>query len=111
MDPSHTGEAAEKRRSVMKQRRQEELAWDAAHPDIKVYEAEFAKEILPGLRGLSLTRIAAATGLSQQYCSLIRRGLKVPHARHWTSFRVFVAANEEQKLPLRKGTERSRREA
>jgi hypothetical protein len=89
IDPSQTGAAAEKRRSVVKQRRQEELEWDAAHPDVQVDEAAFARDILPTLQGLSLTQIAAATGLSQHYCSLIRRGLYVPHPRHWEGFRRY----------------------
>jgi hypothetical protein len=28
-----------------------------------------------------------ATGLSEHYCSLIRLGKAVPHARHWEAFR------------------------
>jgi hypothetical protein len=90
VDPSQTGAAAEKRRNVMKQRRQEELAWDAVHPDVQTDEAAFAREILPGLRDLPLSQIAAGTGLSQQYCSLIRRGLKVPHPRHWSRLGELV---------------------
>jgi len=27
--------------------------------------------------------MVAATGLSVDYCSKIRRGLKTPHPRHW----------------------------
>lgn len=81
--PSHTGEASEKRRSRMQQRKQEEQEWDATHPDTEVDEEVFRTEILPGLQGVPLSTLASATGLSQQYCSLIRRGLKVPHHRHW----------------------------
>jgi hypothetical protein len=28
-----------------------------------------------------------ATGLSPNYCSMIRRGKVIPHARHWAAFR------------------------
>jgi hypothetical protein len=59
IDPSQTGEAAEKRRSVVKHRRHEELKWDAAHPDVQVDEAAFAREILPRLRDLSLSQLSA----------------------------------------------------
>lgn len=82
IDPSHTGEASEKLSSRMQQRKREEAAWDAAHPDVEVDEEVVGSEILPGLRGVMLSTLVAATGLSQQYCSLIRRGLKVPHRRH-----------------------------
>jgi hypothetical protein len=75
----------------MKQRRQEELAWDADHADIEIAETMFTKEILPGLQGLSLTQMYAAAGLSRQYSSFIRRGLKVAHPRHWERFRRLAA--------------------
>lgn len=93
IDPSQTGEAAEKRRSTMRQRRREEAEWDTAHSGVDRDESAFKSEVLPSLQGLSLSTISAATGLSQQYCSLIRRGLKVPHPRHWTSFKNLA---EEQ---------------
>lgn len=89
-DPSQTGEATEKRRAVMTQRRREEAEWNAAHVDRIADESIFRTEILPTLQGLSLSTIVAATGLSQQYCSLIRRGLKVPHTRHWPSLSALL---------------------
>jgi hypothetical protein len=91
IDPSQTGEAATKRRDTMKQRRREEAKWDEAHPDVEVDEEVFRSEILPGLQGVPLSTLAAATGLSQQYCSLIRRGLKMPHSRHWQSLRELTS--------------------
>lgn len=87
-------QAAEKRRTMMKQRRKEELDWDAAHPDVRVDEEIFAREILPQLQRLSLSVISEHTGLSQQYCSLIRRGLYVPHPRHWAALRRLAIPNE-----------------
>jgi hypothetical protein len=78
----------------MRHRRREELDWGATHPDIRADKAVYAREILPRLKGLSLAEIAKVTGLSlaeiakvtglsQQYCSLMRQGLKVPHPRYW----------------------------
>ncbi|MGI8485125.1 MAG: hypothetical protein ACR2OU_12780 [Thermomicrobiales bacterium] len=62
----------------IKQRLKDQHAWEAEHgndadPD------RFAREILPVIQDVSLTELANATGLSVQYCGLIRRGLKVPH--------------------------------
>lgn len=94
VDPSQTGEAATKRHDTMKQRRREEVAWDEVHQDADGDETVFRSEILPRLQGLSLTQISAATGLSQQYCSLIRRGLKVPHQRHWTSLESLAVSSK-----------------
>lgn len=75
----------------MKQRRREEAEWDLAHPDVEADEEVFRSEILRKLQALPLSRISAATGLSQQYCSLIRRGLKVPHHRHWGALKSLIA--------------------
>jgi hypothetical protein len=50
----------------------------------------FVREILPGLQGVTTTRMATATGLSIQYRSRIRRGLNVPHPMHWQSLADLV---------------------
>lgn len=95
IDPAQTEEAAEKCGVIMRQRKREELEWDATHPNAQVDEVAFAGEFLPTLQRLSLTQISAATDLSQQYCSLIRRGLKVPHARHWEALRSLCEQGRE----------------
>ncbi len=59
-------------------------AWNAEHP-VKPDPRIFRDEILPELTNVSLGEMAAATGLSKAQCSAIRRGLKVPHPRHWES--------------------------
>jgi hypothetical protein len=56
-------------------------AWEVANGNTELDEAAFTIEILPKIRGVSLS----ATRLSPQHCSPIRRGLKVPHPRHWES--------------------------
>jgi hypothetical protein len=55
--------------------------WDACNPD-RPDPAIFRTEILPGLPALPIDALVAATGLSEHYCSLIRLGKRVPHARH-----------------------------
>jgi hypothetical protein len=35
---------------------------------------------------ISLSRLLRATGLSLRYVSLIRRGERTPHPRHWQAF-------------------------
>jgi hypothetical protein len=37
-----------------------------------------------------LARIVAFTGLSLRYASLIRRGEKVPHPKHWVTLRTVA---------------------
>jgi hypothetical protein len=45
--------------------------------------AIFENEIWPKLGEVSLIKMMRATGLSRTYCGLIRRGVKIPHPRHW----------------------------
>ncbi len=81
-DPSQSREARKHRGKKNSQRMQEQKVWEAEH-DREADPDVFRRDILPKLRGVSLGMMANATGLSQQYCSQIRRGLKVPHERHW----------------------------
>lgn len=80
-DPAHGGRAARRRGASIARRNQEMADWDKKHdrPDPQL----FSREILPLLRGIPLEQITEATGLSLRYCALIRRGLYVPHPRHW----------------------------
>jgi hypothetical protein len=40
----------------------------------------------PLIQGVPLSRLQRATGLSLRYVSLIRRGERTPHPRHWQAF-------------------------
>ena len=53
----------------------------------------FTREILPGLQGVPLREMSEATGLTQGYCSFVRRGLKVPHKRHWNALKRLGMTN------------------
>lgn len=92
-DPTHGGAAARRRAESLAQRRQEATAWDRTNrrPD----PAEFARSILPDLQGTSLSRMVEVTGLTVKYCSLIRRGLYVPHPRHWEALKSLVIFKED----------------
>jgi hypothetical protein len=52
----------------------------------------FQEEILPLLERVPLSRLVQATGLSQAYCSQIRRGALVPHPRPWAALKELAAA-------------------
>lgn len=45
----------------------------------------YQREILP-LIHVPLSRLQRATGLSLRYVSMIRRGERAPHPRHWRAF-------------------------
>jgi hypothetical protein len=64
-------------------------AWEAEHPE-RPDPAVFAAEILPGLRGVPLRTIAAATGLSVSYAAEVRGAKKIAHPRHWPALRKLV---------------------
>ena len=71
-------------------RRYAEAEWETEHP--KALDPDFfAREIRPQLADVTLAAIVRATGLSQPYCAMIRRGERVPHPRHWEALRALEA--------------------
>lgn len=86
LDPSHGGEAASKRARTLARRREEAKAFEAILEELPPREV-FIREILPTLQTIGVRAMAEATGLTRSYCSMIRRGLYVPHARHWEALR------------------------
>ncbi len=82
-DPAHGGRAAYLRGAKNAAHQAAVHEWTGGTGDPKV----FAREILPQLSAVKVTAIAAATGLSEHYCSMIRLGKKVPHPRHWETLR------------------------
>jgi CRISPR-associated protein Cas1 len=81
-EPSKGGEARRKLGEKNSQHMKDQAVWDAEDQSEAVPEV-FRREILPGLQAVSLSTMASATGLSEGYCSFVRRGIKVPHLRHW----------------------------
>jgi hypothetical protein len=80
--PTDHPETREKIGRANAARRQEELAWEAEH-GAGGDEERFRRELLPQIQGVPLRELARRSGLSLMYCSQIRRGLHVPHPRHW----------------------------
>jgi hypothetical protein len=85
-DPAHGGAAGKARAQKNSAHQLAAGRWTGSMPD----PAEFASEILPGLRAFTVGQLAVATGLSEAYCSRIRRGVMVPHPRHWSAFRSIL---------------------
>ncbi len=90
-DPSHGGAAARARGERNAAHVEANQHWAREHSsdaaaDAQASDAEaFARDVLPGLQGVPLRVMAEAAGLSLYYCSLIRRGQRVPHPRHWAA--------------------------
>jgi hypothetical protein len=85
-DPTHGGQAARKRGQVTADRKREIADWEARYGQLVDLSA-FEREILPLIREVPLSQLVRATGLSLRYVSQIRRGERVPHPKHWDSFR------------------------
>lgn len=98
-DPSKGGEMAKRRAAKVVQRMKIQAAWEAEHGTVE-NPVVFQREILPHLREVTLRAMAKATGLSEQYCSLIRRGLYVPHLRHWSALRGLDSSNNSVEAPV-----------
>ncbi len=79
-------------------------AWEREHglADPQVYK----REILPKLATVPLRQLVAVTGLSTTTCSRIRRGLRVPHPRHWKALERLISAMPPRQCSpdLRKST-------
>lgn len=88
-DPRTTPQALAKVAQAISRRRREATEWNATNE--RPNPAEFTREILPRLQGIPLSALSVATGLSVPYCSCVRRGLYVPHPRHWDALRAVVA--------------------
>ena len=56
--------------------------WDETHGKLVDLSA-FQRDILPLIQHVPLSQLQRAAGLSLRYVSLIRRGERVPHPRHW----------------------------
>jgi len=91
VDPSHGEDAARRRGATQRMRIEARTQWERDNP--MPSQDVFATEILPGLQGVSVRTLAAATGLSGSYCSSIRRGMRVPHPTHWEALRKLSEGN------------------
>jgi CRISPR-associated protein Cas1 len=85
-DPTHGEAAAARRAETNITRKRQAREWDEEHGKLVDLSA-FQRDILPRIQDVPLSRLQRATGLSLRYVSLIRRGERTPHPRHWHAFR------------------------
>lgn len=84
-DPTHGATAATRRAETNVTRKREGRDWDKQHGKLVDLSA-FQRDVLPLIQGIPLSQLQRATGLSLRYVSLIRRGERTPHPRHWQGF-------------------------
>ncbi|MFN8675486.1 MAG: CRISPR-associated endonuclease Cas1 [Thermomicrobiales bacterium] len=92
-DPAHGGEAARKRAEQLAAHQTAVATWEATECET-TRSLDFVRDVLPQLQTISVSRMATATGLSAGYCSFVRRGLKIPHRRHWEGLRLLAIDQE-----------------
>ena len=90
-DPAHGGRAAKRRGRRIGRLNREATRWELEHENSQD-ETYFKRNVLPRLRRVSLRGMAEATGLTLGYCSFVRRGLRLPHPRHWEALRRVIEA-------------------
>lgn len=90
-DPAHGGTAGRKRGERNAAHVAALVDWKREHTRNDPSDLDtFSRAIFPRLRGVPLRAIAEATGLSEGYCSFVRRGQKVPHRRHWAALQALA---------------------
>lgn len=85
--PSSRVEVRQRIATSQRRRWQERLS-SAEESGFGTAPSTFRRLVLPGIQGVSSSQLAQATGLSGGYCGLVRRGLRVPHPRHWAAFQL-----------------------
>ncbi len=95
----------ERRRSQGRRQKSPVAAWEAARsgdrerqtakiasPLPVVTKEHFLRHVVPALRQIPATQIAAAVGLSDVYCAKIRSGRGLPNRKHWDAFMRLVTS-------------------
>ena len=82
-DPTQTVAARQKRSDALRRERALRDAWAREHPHKASDRAEYDHQVFPLLAAVSLSEITSATGMGLSAASKVRRGLLLPHARHW----------------------------
>jgi CRISPR-associated protein Cas1 len=89
-DPRQTADRRARRGAAISGRKRKQTEWEAAHPG-QVYDPDyFVRDILPGLRSVTLAEIMRVTGLSKGFCSRVRAGQFTPHISHWAALADLV---------------------
>ncbi len=87
--PAHGGNAGKLRGKRNSVKLRANAKWERNRTE-EIDPAIFEKEIRPKLKTVSLLETMRATGLSRTYCGMIRRGVRIPHPRHWEALRELV---------------------
>jgi len=87
-DPRYQPATVRMRQQVVAKVREADQRWERQSRS-PVTREDYLCIVVPSLRKVKLKYVVQATGLSKASCSRIRRGLSVPHSRHWQSLAVL----------------------
>jgi hypothetical protein len=87
-DPRYQPATVKRRQQVVAKVREADQRWAQASHSVVTRE-DYLRTVAPALEGLKLADIVRVTGLSKASCSHIRRGLSVPHPRHWENLAML----------------------
>jgi len=87
---------AEARRSVTQARQAQALRnWRPSDLPTWLDEDCYRREILPRLSEFTVKKIRFAIDVSHPYATLIRRGVSIPHPRHWLPLARLTSIRNE----------------
>jgi hypothetical protein len=87
---------AEARRSATQARQAEALRkWNPSDLPTWLDESCYRRDILPRLSKFAVKNIRLAIGVSHPYATLIRRGVSIPHPRHWLPLAELTGIRNE----------------
>ena len=69
-------------------------AWDPTTHPAWLNEDVYRTKVQPGLREITVSKIASAVGISWAYASNIQKGKVRPHPRHWVKLAELAGAAE-----------------
>ena len=88
---------AEARRAATHMKQVEALRkWNPADLPRWLDKDFYRKEVLPRLSALAVKSIRTATDVSHPYATLIKRGYRIPHPRHWVTLAKLLGMNTLQ---------------
>lgn len=87
------GPLAQSRRSeTMRRQQTANLAWTPSELPSWLTKKTFLEEIQPALRQVTIRTIASTLKVSEPYATHIRRGVRIPHPRHWLALAELAGA-------------------
>jgi DNA-binding transcriptional regulator YdaS (Cro superfamily) len=87
---THTAIAEARRAATRKKQAEAQRKWDSSTLPKWLDEDFYQREIIPRLSNFTVKKIRLTLDVSHPYANLIRRGLSIPHPRHWLALAILA---------------------